>query len=115
MSIFVVLKETRLLIFKNITIMDILLQYLNIKSQRQSFVKVTDLNCTTIYQALNNKCIDDHAISLIDYLDETFNTSFMFVGLIDAQYCNRKTITELSYLDFCRITCGPGDVASGID
>ena len=89
--------------------MDILLQFLNIRKQKQVFVKVTDLDCNTVYQALNDEHIADRAISLIDYLDETFSSSFLFVGLIDAQYCNRKTIIELSYSDFCRITRGLGE------
>lgn len=92
--------------------MDILLQFLNIRKQKQVFVKVTDLDCNTVYQALNIGRLDDRAISLIDYLDDTFNSSFLLVGLIDAQYCNRKTITELSYSDFCRITCGLGETSS---
>jgi hypothetical protein len=36
----------------------------------------------------------------------------LFVGMIDAQYCNRKVIEELSYSDFCRITCGLGEASS---
>ena len=92
--------------------MDILLQFLNFRKQKQAFVKVTDLNCTSFYQALNCERIGDRAISLIDYLDDTFNSSFLFVGLIDARYCNRKTLTKLSYSDFCRITCGLGETSS---
>jgi len=92
--------------------MDILLQFLNIRKQKQVFVKVTDLDCNTVYQALNFGRIGDRIISLIDYLDDTFNSSFLFVGLVDAQYCNRKTIIELSYSDFCRITCGLGETSS---
>lgn len=92
--------------------MDILLQFLNIRKQKQVFVKVTDLACTSVYQALNCERMTDRAISLIDYLDDTFNSSFLFVGLIDAQYCNRKTITTLSYSDFCRITRGLGETSS---
>lgn len=92
--------------------MDILLQFLNVRKQKQSFVKVTDLDCNTVYQAINCAHIDDRAISLIDHLDDTFNSSFLLVGLIDAQYCNRKVIMELSYSDFCRITCGLGGTSS---
>lgn len=92
--------------------MDILLQFLNIRKNKQVFVKVTDLDCNTVYQAINNKCMDDRAISLIDYLDDTFSSSFLFVGMVDAQYCNRKTLTELSYSDLCRITCGLGETSS---
>lgn len=92
--------------------MDILLQYLNIRKQKQVFVKVTDLDCNTIYQAINCKRIDDRAISLIDYIDDFFSSSFLFVGLVDAQYCNRKVILELSYSDFCRVTCGLGETSS---
>lgn len=92
--------------------MDILLQFLSIRKQKQVFVKVTDLDCNTVYRALNIERIDDRAISLIDYLDDTFNSSFLFVGLIDAQYCNRKTILTLSYSDFCRIARGLGETSS---
>lgn len=94
--------------------MDILLQFLSIRKQKQVFVKVTDLDCNTIYQAINHKRMDDRAVAFIDYMDKTYKSSFLFVGMIDAQYCNRKVIEELSYSDFCRITCGPGET-SGID
>lgn len=94
--------------------MDILLQYLNIRKNKQSFVKVTDLNCNTICQAINHNRMDGCAVDFANYLSDVFNSSFLFVGLIDAQYCNRKTISELSYSDFCRITCGLGE-ASSID
>lgn len=94
--------------------MDILLQYLNIRKNKQAFVKVTNLNCNTIYQAINLNRMDDCAVAFVDYLNDEFHSSFLFAGMIDAQYCNRKTLTELSYSDFCRITCGPGET-SGID
>lgn len=94
--------------------MDILLQYLNVRKQKQAFVKVTGIDCNTIYQAINHKRMDDKAISFIDHMEDTFNASFILVGIIDAQYCKRKTVTELSYPDFCRVTCGPGET-SGID
>lgn len=94
--------------------MDILLQYLNARKNKQAFVKVTGLDCNTIYQAITLNQMDVCAVALVDYLNSEFHSSFLFVGLIDAQYCNRKTITELSYSDFCRITCGPGET-SGID
>ena len=92
--------------------MDILLQYLNIRKQKQVFVKVTGLDCNTVYQAINVEHIDDRAISLIDCLDRSFRSSFLFVGLVDAQYCNRKTLTDLSYADFCRLTRGLGETSS---
>lgn len=92
--------------------MDILLQFLNIRKQKQAFVKVTELDCNTVYQAINIERMDDRAIAFIDHLDHAFNSSFLFVGLIDAQYCNRKTLMELSYSDFCRITRGLGETSS---
>jgi hypothetical protein len=94
--------------------MDILLQFLSIRKQKQVFVKVTGIDCNTIYQAINHKRMDDRAVTFIDYMEESYKSSFLFVGIIDAQYCNRKVIEELSYSDFCRITCGPGET-SGID
>jgi hypothetical protein len=94
--------------------MDIILQYLNVRKQKQAFVKVTGIDCNTIYQAINHRRMDDLTITFIDYLEKTYNSSFLFVGMIDAQYCNRKALEELSYSDFRRITCGPGET-SGID
>ena len=94
--------------------MDILLQFLNIRRQKQVFVKVTDLGCNTIYQAINHERMDEQAVAFIDYLDTTFSSPFLFTGMLDAQYCNRKTLVELSYTDFRRITCGLGE-ASSID
>ena len=94
--------------------MDILLQFLNVRKQRQVFVKVTDLGCNSIYQAINRESMNDQAVAFIDYLDTSFGSPFLFTGILDAQYCSRQTIAELSYTDFRRITCGPGE-ASGID
>lgn len=92
--------------------MDILLQFLSIRKQKQVFVKIAGLDCNTIYQAINHKRMDDRAVAFINYLDETYRSSFLFTGMIDAQYCNRKAIEELSYSDFCRITCGLGEASS---
>ena len=94
--------------------MDIILQYLNVRKQKQAFIKVTGIDCNTIYQAINHRRMADKAICLIDHIEDTFNASFILAGIIDAQYCKRKTLMDLSYLDFCRITCGPGET-SGID
>lgn len=94
--------------------MDIILQYLNVRKQKQAFVKVTGIDRNTIYQAINHRRMADKAISFIDHMEDTFNASFILVGIIDAQYCKRKTLMDLSYLDFCRITCGPGET-SGTD
>lgn len=92
--------------------MDIILQYLNVRKQKQAFVKVTDLDRNTIYQAINHRRVDDKAIRFIDHLEDTFNASFILVGILDAQYCKRKTIMELSYTDFCQLTCGLGEASS---
>lgn len=94
--------------------MDIILQYLNVRKQNQAFVKVTGIDRNTIYQAINHRRMADKAISFIDHMEDTFNASFILVGIIDAQYCKRKTLMDLSYPDFCRVTCGPGET-SGID
>lgn len=94
--------------------MDIILQYLNVRKQKQAFVKVTGIDRNTIYQAINHRRVADKAIRFIDHMEDTFNASFILVGIIDAQYCKRKTLMDLSYLDFSRITCGPGET-SGTD
>lgn len=94
--------------------MDIILQYLNVRKQKQAFVKVIGIDRNTIYQAINHRRVDDKAVHFIEHMEDTFNASFILVGILDAQYCKRKTLMELSYSDFCRITCGPGET-SGID
>lgn len=92
--------------------MDIILQYLNVRKQKQVFVKVTGIDRNSIYQAINHRRVDDKAIRLIEHMEDTFNASFILVGILDAQYCKRKTLMELSYSDFCRITCGLGEASS---
>ena len=94
--------------------MDILLQYLNISKQKQEFVKVTDIDCNTIYQAINHKRMDDRAVAFRDYMEQTYRSNYLFVGIIDAKYCNRAARAVFSYVDFCQLTCGPGET-SGID
>lgn len=111
MSIFVVLKETRLLTL-NITIMDILLQYLNIKKQKQEYIKVLDVPCNSTYQSIHQALeinMADRALSFRDYMEQAYKSNYLFVGIIDAQYCNRVARAVFSYVDFCQLTCGLGE------
>lgn len=88
--------------------MDILLQYLNIRKQKQEYIKVTDISCNTTYQALNLG-IADRAVSFVDFMQQTYQSTYLFVGIIDAEYCNRISRAVFSYTDFCQLTCGPGE------
>jgi hypothetical protein len=111
MSIFVVLKEIRLLTF-NITIMDILLQYLNIGKQKQEYIKVKDAPCNSVYQAICPALeinMADKALAFRDYMEQTYRFNYLFVGIIDAKYCNRTARAVFSYVDFCQLTSGPGE------
>lgn len=92
--------------------MDILLQYLNIKKNKQTFVSVTYVPCSTIQQAIGMLLVADRAVSLIDYLEDQDCSTYFFVGIIDADYCNRHTVASFSYTDFCQLTCGLGETSS---
>ena len=97
--------------------MDILLQYLNIEKQRQEFIKVTDAPCNSIYQVICPALrinMADRALSFRDYMEQTYRSNYLFVGIINAKYCNRAARAVFSYVDFCQLTCGPGET-SGID
>lgn len=91
--------------------MDILLQYLNIRKQKQEYIKVVDLPCNTTYQALDLE-MADRAVSFVDYMQPTYRSTYLFVGIIDAEYCNRASRAVFSYTDFCRLTCGLGEASS---
>lgn len=91
--------------------MDILLQYLNIKKHKQEYVKVVDLPCSTVYQALELE-MSDRAVSFVDYMQQAYRSTYFFVGIIDAEYCNRTVRAVFSYTDFCRLTCGLGETSS---
>jgi hypothetical protein len=91
--------------------MDILLQYLNIKKQKQEYVKVLDLPCNTVYGALELGMADT-AVSFVDYMQKTYHSTYLFVGILDADYCNRKYLASFSYADFCQLTCGLGETSS---
>lgn len=96
--------------------MDILLQYLNIRQQKQEFVKITDVFCNSVYQAIAPAFgvnMADKALDFIDYMERNYKSNYLLTGIIDAKYCNRKWRANLSYVDFCQLTCGPGE-ASGI-
>lgn len=80
--------------------MDVILQYLNVRKQKQAFVKVTGIDRNTIYQAINHRRVDDKAVRLIEHMEDTFNASFVLVGILDAQYCKRKTLMEVLLLHF---------------
>ena len=97
--------------------MDILLQYLNIRTQKQDFVKITDVPCYSVFQSIHQEFelnISYKALKLMSTLERLFGSNFLLTGIIDAKYCNRKTCVEYSYADFCQLTCGPGET-SGID
>lgn len=91
--------------------MDILLQYLNIRKHKQEYVKVVDLPCSTAYQALELE-MADRAVSFVDYMQQTYQSTYLFVGIIDAEYCNRTARAVFSYTDFCQLTCGLGETSS---
>lgn len=93
--------------------MDILLQYLNIKKQKQEYIKVLDMPCILLRQAIESKIVD-RAISFTDYMQQAYQSPYLFVGIIDAKYCNRTARAVFSYVDFCQLTCGLGE-ASSID
>lgn len=96
--------------------MDILLQYLDIKKNKQVFVSITDVPCSTIYQTITQTSVIDDALSLTDYLGrkhpDSYLKPYLFVGLVDAEYCNRRTIASFSYDDFCRLSSGLGEASS---
>lgn len=88
--------------------MDILLQYLNIRKQKQEYIKVLDIPCNTTCQALELN-LADRAVSFVDFMQQSYRSTYLFVGIIDAEYCNRTSRAVFSYTDFCRLTCGPGE------
>lgn len=91
--------------------MDILLQYLNIRKRKQEYVKITGLPCHSVYQALELET-SDRAVSFVDYMQQTYRSAYLFVGIIDAEYCNRTSRAVFSYTDFCQLTCGLGETSS---
>lgn len=91
--------------------MDILLQYLNVRKQIQEFIKVVDVTCYTIYQALELG-MADRAAAFVDYMQQTYQSTYLFVGIINADYCNRASRAVFSYTDFCQLTCGLGKASS---
>lgn len=91
--------------------MDILFQYLNIRKQKQEYIKVVDVPCSTTYQSLKLD-IADRGVSFIDYMQQTYRSMYSLVGIIDAEYCNRTVRAVFSYTDFCQLTCGLGETSS---
>ena len=95
--------------------MDILLQYLNIKKQKQEYIKVVDVPCNSVYQSVYQAFevnMADRALDFIDYMERTYRSNYLFVGIVDAQYCNRATRAVISYVDFRQLTCGLGETSS---
>lgn len=88
--------------------MDILLQYLNIRKNKQEYIKVVDLPCNTVYQALELE-MADRAVSFMDYMQQAYQSTYLFVGIIEAEYCKRTSRAVFSYTDFCQLTSGPGE------
>lgn len=95
--------------------MDILLQYLNIKKQKQEYIKVVNVPCNSIYQSVYQAFginMADRGLDFVDYMGQTYKSIYMFVGIIDAQYCNRTVRAVFPYVDFCQLTCGLGGASS---
>ena len=88
--------------------MDILLQYLNIRKQKQEYIKVLGIPCNTAYQALELH-MANRAVFFVDYMQQTYLSTYLFVGIIDAEYCNRTSRAVFSYTDFCQLTGGLGE------
>lgn len=91
--------------------MDILLQYLNIWKRKQEYIKVVDIPCSTVYHALGLD-MADRAVSFVDYMQQAYKSVYLFVGIIDAEYCHRTARAVFSYTDFCQLTCGLGETSS---
>ena len=92
--------------------MDILLQYLNIRTQRQDYVKITDVPCYSVFQSIHREFglnVSYKALNLMDTLERLYGSNFLLTGIIDAKYCNRKPCVEYYYVDFCQLNCGPGE------
>lgn len=97
--------------------MDILLQYLNIRKQKQEFIKVIDVPCNSVYQSIPQVfevAMAERALDFTNYMELKYSSNYLLTGIIDAKYCNRTALSVFSYVDFCQLTCGPGET-SGID
>lgn len=97
--------------------MDILLQYLNIRKQKQEFIKITDVPCNSVYQSIPQVfevAMAERALDFTNYMELKYSSNYLLTGIIDAKYCCRKYLAEFSYVDFRQLTCGPGET-SGID
>ena len=60
--------------------MDILLQYLNIRSQKQNFVKITDVPCYSVFQSIHQGFELDvpyKALQLMNTLERLFGSNFL--------------------------------------
>lgn len=95
--------------------MDILLQYLNIKKQKQEYIKIVDVPCNSVYQSIYQSFginMADKALDFIDYMERAYMSNYLLVGIIYARYCKRIARAVFSYVDFCRLTCGLGETSS---
>lgn len=96
--------------------MDILLQYLNIRKQRQEFIKVIDVPCNSVYQSIAQSFgvnMTERALDFIGYMEQAYMSNYLLTGIVDAKYCHRTVLATFSYVDFRQLTCGPGET-SGI-
>ncbi len=46
----------------------------------------------------------DRALSFVDYMEQAYRSNYLFVGIMDAQYCNRTARAVFPYVDFCQLT-----------
>ena len=95
--------------------MDILLQCLDIRKQKQTFIEILDVPSITVHQSICPRFgVDmfDKVLDFIDCVEHTYRTNLLLVGVIDAKYCNRAVLATYSYADFCQLASGLGEASS---
>lgn len=94
--------------------MDILLHLLSAKKHKMLYICVEDVPANSLSAAFIDLDFARNLLNVLPFLDDRLSDKFYVSGISDKTFCNRKVALRVSYGDFCRRACGPGE-ASGID
>lgn len=89
--------------------MDILLQLQSARKHKTVYVCVENVPVPTLMRALTQLNFAAETLYMIPAVDEALHDSFYIAGFVDKTFCNRKVAMSISYGDYYRQTCGPGE------
>lgn len=94
--------------------MDILLQLQSAKKHKMIYGRIENVPASSLLAAFLELDFARDSLFALPLFEEALGDRFYVAGFADRSFCNRTIALSVSYDDFRRRACGPGE-ASGID